>query len=501
MKITALLYSRLFWVIVAVLVVTLYRLWYCTHLELVGDEAYYWLWSRHLDICYLDKGPVIAWIIAVGTALSGQTVFGVRFFAVILSSATGIGIYLLARRLFCDRVALWALIMAGIAPLFAVGAILMTIDTPYVFFWTFAALAFWWAKDTTRLGPWILAGALVGLGMLSKYTGAFELISFAIFCLWHAPSRKNLVRGGFWTMLLVAALFLLPVLYWNWIHQWPTTRFLFHRGALDEQAHIKPGNAIVFLAGQAGVISPLLFIGLILVVCWPGLAKMKERTEVTYLLTLFAPLFLFYLLISFQQTSQANWAAAAYVGGLILLAAKWNNLAAKFAWARWLGIAGLTIALIETVALHETSWLHLPAGKDPLDRARGSRDLAAQIDALETKTSVNVIIANKYMTAALLSFYLPGQPTTFMPVSSAPYNQILLWPDYRELRPKDDALFVSDFDRLVPSLQEDFPSIERLGEIVARENGRKIKTFYVFLCRRTHGVGAVGKEGEVISDW
>jgi hypothetical protein len=147
----------------------------------------------------------------------------------------------------------------------------------------------------------------------------------------------------------------------------------------------------------------------------------------------------------------------------------------------------LTVALVETAALHETAWLHLPAGKDPLDRARGSRDLAAQIDSLTKRTGARVIIANKYMTAALLSFYLGGQPDTFMPVSSAPYNQIVLWPTYRAARPTSDALFVSDFDRLPTSLNEDFPSIERLGELVTREDGRKIKSFYVFLCRRAPG--------------
>jgi 4-amino-4-deoxy-L-arabinose transferase-like glycosyltransferase len=481
---TQLLRSRLIWLIVAILAVTLFRLWYCTHLELVGDEAYYWLWSRRLDLCYLDKGPVIAWIIAAGTALFGQTVFGIRFFAVILSTITGIGIYLLARRLFCDRVALWALIIAAVAPLFAVGAILMTIDTPYIFFWTLAALSFWWAKDTTRWGPWVLTGLLVGLGMLSKYTGAVELISFAAFCACHPPSRRHFFRGGFWIMLLVVALFLIVPAYWNWAHGWPTTRFLFHRGALDERPHINPFNVLIFLGGQAGVISPLIFFGLMLVICWPGLAKLESGTAVTYLLALFLPLFLFYLLISLQQASQANWAAAAYVGGFILLAAKWRRLATRYTWARWLGATAIVVALIIVVGLHETNWLHLPPGKDPLDRARGSRDLAAQVAELETKTGAHFVIANKYMTAALLSFYLPGQPDTFMPVSSAPYNQLILWPSYRQTHPADDAIFVSDFNRLPTSLNEDFPSNEPLGALVTSENGRKVKSFYAFVCRR-----------------
>ena len=212
---------------------TVFHLAYSTHLELVGDEAYYWLWSRHPDICYLDKGPMIAWLIWAGTALFGQTVFGVRFFAVLLAGGTGIAMFLLARRLFSDRVAFWAIVVATVVPLFAVGASLMTIDTVYVFFWAWAALAFWRAKDQMRLGPWILTGALVGLGLLSKYTAAVELISFAAFCLWDRPSRVHLRRATFWSMVVTALLFLFPAIIWNQRHHWPTSDWLLHRGGLD----------------------------------------------------------------------------------------------------------------------------------------------------------------------------------------------------------------------------------------------------------------------------
>ena len=60
--------------------VTCYRLWFITQIELVPDEAYYWLWSKHLAASYRDKGPAIAWTIALGTKLFGHTVFGIRFF-------------------------------------------------------------------------------------------------------------------------------------------------------------------------------------------------------------------------------------------------------------------------------------------------------------------------------------------------------------------------------------------------------------------------------------
>jgi 4-amino-4-deoxy-L-arabinose transferase-like glycosyltransferase len=478
-------YAR--WAAVILLLGTIFRLWYCTHLELVGDEAYYWLWSRHPDFCYLDKGPVIAWFISAGTALFGQTVFGIRFFATLLALGTGIGIFLLARRLFSDRVAFWSVLLAALTPLFAVGATLMTIDTVYIFFWTFAALTFWHAKDQTRLGWWFLTGLLVGFSMLSKYTGAIELLSFVGFCAWHAPSRRHFRRLTLPVMLLVVALCLVPVLIWNWQHGFPTSHFLVHRGALDERMRFRPMEVLSFLGQQAGVISPVLFLGLLAAVCLPGLAR-TPRVETGYLLALFLPLFLVYLCLSFQKASQANWAAAAYVGGLILVAAKWCEAVRIYPWARWIVLIGLAIAFLEVALLHETSWLHLPGRLDPLDRARGSRDLAAQVSALQTNSGLRVIIANKYMTAALLSFYLPGQPDTFMPVDSPPFNQLVLWPTYREKYPFDDAIFVSDTNRLARSLQADFPDTRPPIEIHTSQDGRQVNRFYLFVCRRSQPI-------------
>ncbi|MBV8378823.1 MAG: glycosyltransferase family 39 protein [Verrucomicrobia bacterium] len=463
---------------------TIFRLWYSMHLELVGDEAYYWLWSRHPDFCYLDKGPVIAWFMSAGTALFGQTVFGIRFFATLLALGTGIGIFLLARRLFSDQVAFWSVLLATVTPLFAVGATLMTIDTVYVFFWTFAALAFWYAKDQSQLGWWILTGSLVGLSMLSKYTGAIELLSFVGFCAWHPPCRQHFRRATLPAMLVVVALFFIPVLLWNWQHGFPTSHFLVHRGALDEGMRFRPLEVLSFVGQQAAVISPVLFLGLLAALFWPRLAP-TSREQIGYLLALFLPLFLGYLVLSFQKASQANWAAGAYISGLVLTAAKWCEAVRLYPWARWIVSGGLALALLQTAILHETSWLHLPARLDPLDRARGSRNLAAQVEALKIRSHIHVVIAQKYMTAALLSFYLPEQPETFMPVSSPPFNQLVLWPTYREIHPDDDAIYVSNTNQLPASLEEDFPDIRPAGEIYTSQDGRQVNHFYLFVCRRS----------------
>ena len=42
-------------------------------LDLIGDETYYWDWSRQLDWCYYSKPPMIAWLMRLSTELGGHT--------------------------------------------------------------------------------------------------------------------------------------------------------------------------------------------------------------------------------------------------------------------------------------------------------------------------------------------------------------------------------------------------------------------------------------------
>ncbi len=51
--------------IAALIVTSLIHLWFAARIELVPDEAYYWVWSKHLDASYREKGPAVAWTIAL----------------------------------------------------------------------------------------------------------------------------------------------------------------------------------------------------------------------------------------------------------------------------------------------------------------------------------------------------------------------------------------------------------------------------------------------------
>ena len=111
---------------------------YLTHncpIDLSGDEAHYWDWSRRLDICYYSKGPMVAWLIRASCAMLGETMPAVRLPALILAVGSSILTYWLTLRLFAsDRLALGAVLLNHLVPMFVAGSVLMTIDSPFFFF-------------------------------------------------------------------------------------------------------------------------------------------------------------------------------------------------------------------------------------------------------------------------------------------------------------------------------------------------------------------------------
>jgi hypothetical protein len=247
-------------VIGVLLVVTLFRLWFATRIELVPDEAYYWLWSKHLAASYRDKGPAIAWTIALGTWLFGDTVFGIRFFAVLLSTATGWLIFSLARRLYGDRTALWCLGVALVMPLFAVGAILMTIDSLSVFSWAWALAVFWRALESRSTAQWFWLGLIIGFGFLAKFTNGVQLACIALFLLWSREHRPYLFGRR---MLLLCAAFglsITPMLWWNIQNGWVHAMALHSRSGVKESFGVHPLELLEFVGGQFAVVSPL-FMG------------------------------------------------------------------------------------------------------------------------------------------------------------------------------------------------------------------------------------------------
>ncbi|MEM6821704.1 MAG: glycosyltransferase family 39 protein [Verrucomicrobiota bacterium] len=489
-------WNHLAWILLVAL--TLFRFWYATTLELVEDEAYYWLWSQNLDMCYYSKGPGIAWTIATGTILWGDNVFGIRFFSVLLSAATGYWVFRLGKLLFNERVGFITLLFAGVIPIYAVGSILMTIDPLSLFFWTLAAYTFWQAKDQDRILPWLLPGLWIGLGMLCKYTNVAQLLCFALFCLWIPRYRSHFAKPTFWSMVFVSLLSLTPTIAWNAKHDWITLQHLVDRGKLgpDDSFTFKFNELTQFISEQALVISPLFLISILIsagLLLRSSGKKDLLNTQWKFLLALFAPLILFYLVLSINEAGEANWTAPSYLAGIVMLAAFVCHKTATKPLLRRFIIGAAALALIQTIALHNTAVI--PLSKlgipDPLDRVRGNRQLAETVVTIQQEQGATFLVARRYQTASLISFYHPDRPQVFLPKSDRIENQFSFWPGYDELmKHEHSALFICRGEEGPrQSLVDEFADVRLIKEFHTTFQGRMIHLYRIYLCSYYHGQG------------
>jgi 4-amino-4-deoxy-L-arabinose transferase-like glycosyltransferase len=477
-------YQRLTWALVAALF--LGRLWLCRRFELAGDEAYFWLWSRRLAWGYFSKGPGIAALIRLGTALGGTSELGVRLAAVVASAGASLGIFALGRALYSARVGFWTVVVANTTPLFCAGSLLATADMPSICLWTWSAVLLWRLRAGGGLARWAGLGALVGLGTLVRFVVAAEPVCFALYLAAAPAGRRRLREPGFWLMLAVAAACLLPWIGWERAHGWITWDHLRARGALDRPWGLHPRALGEFLALQVAVVLPYS-AGAVVAWCG-GAARRLDADAWRFLTALSLPLFGFYTLLAFNAPGQPNWTGPAFVAAGLLMVAVFLDFAERRPAVRRLNLAAVAAGVGGAVAVHlALAAFWLPAGHDPLVRLRGGSDLAAQVTVAARRTGAAFVIGSHYQVASLVAFYQTGQPAAlpvFTPCGPRPANQLDLWGGYGEEWAGRDGLFVEAEGGVPADLARQFAAIEALPAVEARWHGRAVHRYGLFLCHR-----------------
>lgn len=464
-------------------VITLFRLWCATCLELVPDEAYYWLWSKHLAASYRDKGPAVAWTIAIGRVLFGDTVFGIRVMGVLLGAGTGWQLFRLAQRLYDDRTALWCLVVALVFPLFAIGSILMTIDSLSVFFWAWAANLFWSGIQTGRMRDWLLLGLAIGLGFLAKFTNGVQLACMGLFLLWSRPHRHFIFSRQSLAALLAFGFCLIPILWWNIQTGWIHAMALHDRSGVESSFHIRPKEVWNYLGGQLAVGSPLLILGMVAAAV--GLWRThSDEARVKHMLTQYVPLQAVFLFFSLNKMGEANWTAPSLITGIVMLVVFWRDLLGRKRQWRWLAWWGLGIALVMTLGIHIMPLFSLPRKINPLRRAEGWSDFARHIQRARLEHHADLLIANHYSYSSLMEFYLPDRPTCYLPPAPYGSSQYTLWPTY-EVKSGTRALYVTD-DSYPPlwNLSQQFSRYRLVDDFWSQYRGQPVYQFQIYLLEK-----------------
>jgi dolichyl-phosphate-mannose-protein mannosyltransferase len=493
--------------------------------DLSGDEAYYWMWSQHLAPGYFSKGPAVAFAIRASTMIFGTTEFAGRFWSPLLGAGTSLVLYYFTRRVFSETVAFWTVIALSVTPIFNIGSFVMTIDPLSVFFWAAAMLTFWLAlqRSPNFTWHWPLTGLLIGLGFLSKYTNALELVSIGLVLALVPRLRGEFKRAGLYSLLGVFVLCTVPVILWNAQHAWITLVHLRARGGLEGNAGFHPLAVLVFLAEHFLTYSPLLFFAL----CWAVAAtwrRVQNQFKSLYLFWFGLPVFALYFFLSFKRAAAPNWDCLAFLSLAPLAAVYWlERSQTNLRLQRWAATA-LYLGLFMTVLALDTDMLrsvNFPfPRRDPSNRLRGWKSATTAVEKIraefEATTSQSLfLIADERDRAAEIAFYLrdkrveaPGHPPVYIVESQDLQNQFSFWPRYDEfverpapVLPSANEVYTEEngvnpfVDRSALYVQEGgkehaphniragFQSVERVRTIEVRRFGKRVRTWQIFLCR------------------
>lgn len=382
------------WPLAALVALTALRLALAAALPLTPDEAYYFTWAQHLQAGYLDHPPMVALWIKAGVALLGETPLGIRLLGPLAAALGSLALYDAGNRLLPGKpFGLTAAALLNATLMLGAGCILMTPDTPLLFFWTLGVWALARLVESRNARWWLAAGGVAGLMLSSKYTAALFMAGAGLWAL-STPAIRAQLRGPWpWAGIALAFLVFAPDIAWNASHGWAS--YLKQGGREDG---FNPARSVQFLAELVGG-QAMLFTPLIAVLAARGLWQLRGNTTpgaglLLWLSLLPAAVFLEFVL---KGRVQGNWLAIIYPTACLAAAAAPPRIIRP---ALALGFA--VTALVYAQAL--TGFVPIPARRDTTAlQMAGWQGLAAQAAA----TNPAFITSDDYATEAELAFYAP----------------------------------------------------------------------------------------------
>ncbi len=404
-------------VVALIAVMTVMRIVYAGALDLRTDEAYYWTWSKESALSFLDHPPMIAWFIRFGTAIFGDTTFGVRFAGIVAMLVTQLLLADIVSRVTHDfRAVVFALLMPEAALYYGLLMAKVAPDTALI---PFAVAMLWSLVRLNESGDgrwWLAAGLFAGLALLSKFTAIMLLPAVAAFTL--VPDwRLRWLRSPYpWCAVLIAVAVFSPVLIWNAGHDWASFRFQFVRAVATHPLSFRTvGEFLGLQFGLVGfVLLPVVISGVALT-AWRG---WRNREPVAILLStaVIVP-FGYFLWKSLTLRVGDTWPMFLWPAGFAATAINATMLSReKFpewmvqstvGWIRTAIIAG--IAFVAGVFLYYVAapW-NLIGRTDPVGGEAGYEQVVARARNQLKRTGATWIATTDYRTYAMLRWHFNG---------------------------------------------------------------------------------------------
>jgi 4-amino-4-deoxy-L-arabinose transferase-like glycosyltransferase len=365
--------------------------------ELAHDEAYYWLFSRHLDWGYFDHPPLVAVVIRMFSFLP-QAEWSVRLGFILLQFST---IFLIFKMIE-PRYHMRATILFFAFPLASLSGLLALPDMPLLFMtaaYCFTLKNFLEKRSTY----WAMILALtIPFLLYAKYHGII-VIFFTILAL-----PKLFKDKRFYLITAVSLLLFLPHLLWQYQNDFVTLRYHFIERPPSAFSLKRIAEFLVVQVGLAGVLAgPLVW--------WASIKRpiANEFERVMKFISLGTVVF--FLISTFSKKFEANWTVFLTIP-LIYLSVS------SFIWERKT-VKILLYCSFSLIVLARLLFLY-PAELIGLKRLKEFEGWNKWAHAIN-KECDGILVANSYQIASKLSYYLKKEVHSMNYQSRK--NQFDLW--------------------------------------------------------------------------
>jgi hypothetical protein len=447
------------------------------------DEAYYWMWSKHLAGGYYDHPPLVAVVIRLGTMIAGDTELGVRLVSILLALPMSYAVFRAAEILFGNvRVAVTAALLLNITLMAAVGTMIVTPDAPLLVASSFVLLCLAKVLETGRGSWWLAVGAAIGAALTAKYTAMFFGAAILIWLVCVPKLRHWLISPWPYLGGLVSLAIFAPVILWNADHQWVSFIKQLGRARIED---FRPAFIAELIPTQIAFATPLVFIlgvmGLYALIMRRA-GDAASRVLIDVMVWTIVAYFVWHAL---HARVEANWFAPIYPAFVVAAAVAahlvpWQKREQRtidvcLRWATPVGILMFVALIVQA----NTGWLS-GYKRDATVRSVGVgwRELASGIEAARARVGATCVLAMDYGTTAWLSFYLP--PGTCVQQAI----QRIRWVNFPPPAPEQlngKLLFVDEAQLgLRPYVTTKFGRIEQAAQLTRQRGPLVIETYAIY---------------------
>lgn len=397
--------------------------------ELQDDEAYYWVFSKYLDLGYFDHPPMIAVLVKMGYAIFPNEL-GVRLFPLLLNILSLVIIEKLTDK---KNPFLFYSIALSLAIL-QISGFNAVPDIPLIFFTALFFLFYKrFAAKQSGLNT-LLLGVSIALLFYTKYHAVLIVLFTLISNIRLLAKYKTYIAG------FIALILFLPHLAWQFEHNWIS--FRYHLFESNVNAY-KFTFTVEYFLGQLMLPGPVA--GFILLPA-AFLYKPTSTTEKALRYNMIG-IYIFFLLSSFRGKVEANWTSPVIVSLMVL---SHQYLLEKFKWQKLLFRllpVTLFIVLFARIVMIEDI---LPV-KQIKKRYHAWKEWPAIMK--EKTKGLPIILSNSYQRASKYWFY-SGQMTLSQNLYKERRNNYNFWPIEEEMMGKPVYfLDIYDLKRFPDSLK------------------------------------------------